>query len=72
MNIPNRPPMPKPITPDIADFPKQDSIIAFIYKPGLASANVDAALRERRTYGFDIGVIGVVCPPRRRRGADSG
>jgi hypothetical protein len=32
MNIPKRPPIPKPMTPDIADFPKQDSIIAFIYK----------------------------------------
>lgn len=30
MNIPKRPPIPKPMTPAIADLPKQDSIIAFI------------------------------------------
>jgi hypothetical protein len=30
MNIPKRPPIPNPITPDITDLPKQDSIMALI------------------------------------------
>jgi len=28
MNMPNRPPMPKPITPDMTDLPRHDSIAA--------------------------------------------
>ncbi len=29
--MPKRPPMPKPITPDMTDLPRQDSIAACIY-----------------------------------------
>lgn len=28
MNMPNRPPMPKPMTPDMTDLPRHDSIAA--------------------------------------------
>ena len=78
MNMPKRPPMPKPITPDIADLPKQDSIIAFIWKVRVSERQDEDrygitwhGMACKGTYGFDIGVIGIICPPRRRRGAES-
>jgi hypothetical protein len=54
--------MPKPITPDMTDFPKQDSIAARIYKQKRVLAIIAESLYPlrrcwRKTYGFDVGVL---------------
>lgn len=63
--------MPKPITPDMTDLPRQDSIAACIYiHRALAFfvivAEGKASASRAETYGFDVGVHRAAGRRRRR------